>query len=176
MVLRAKRACFPASCLRGEAGLPWLGRPGQTVRDEPSSRPAGSPARGQQPDARLTVRQTQSTPLFAEPRTWLDKSYARIPAKSELAGAIRYTLTRWQALTLVLRDGRACLDNNAAERSMRPMCLGRKNWLFAPCLRRGRLIGYWWRTRRRDLLADRDGEAECARSRGLPASGAGAYR
>jgi transposase len=41
------------------------------------------------------------------------------------------TLTRWRALTLVLRDGRACLDNNAAERAMRPICLGRKNWLFA---------------------------------------------
>src|SRR5271167_1330800 len=86
---------------------------------------------GQSPDARLAVRQAQSAPLVAELRTWLDKTLARIPGKSELAGAIRYTLTRWQALTLVLRDGRACLDNNAAERAMRPMCLGRKNWLFA---------------------------------------------
>jgi len=86
---------------------------------------------GQSPDARLAARQTQSAALFAELRTWLDKSLARIPGKSELAGAIRYTLTRWQALTLVLRDGRACLDNNAAERAVRPMCLGRKNWLFA---------------------------------------------
>ena len=87
--------------------------------------------RGQPPDARLAVRQAQSAPLFAELRTWLDKTQARIPGKSELAGAIRYTLTRWEALTLVLRDGRACLDNNAAERAMRPMTLGRKNWLFA---------------------------------------------
>ncbi len=87
--------------------------------------------RGQPPDARLAVRQAQSAPLFAELRTWLDKTHARIPGKSELAGAIRYTLTRWEALTLVLRDGRACLDNNAAERAMRPMTLGRKNWLFA---------------------------------------------
>ena len=45
--------------------------------------------------------------------------------------AIRYALSRWNALTLVLRDGRACLDNNAAERAMRPITLGRKNWLFA---------------------------------------------
>ncbi len=87
--------------------------------------------RGQSPDARLAVRQAQSAPLFAELRIWLEKTHARIPGKSELAGAIRYTLTRWQALTLVLRDGRACLDNNAAERAMRPMTLGRKNWLFA---------------------------------------------
>jgi hypothetical protein len=48
-----------------------------------------------------------------------------------LAKAIRYTLSRWDALTLVLRDGRTCIDNNAAERSMRPITLGRKNWLFA---------------------------------------------
>lgn len=87
--------------------------------------------RGQLPDARLTVRQARSAPLLAELRIWLEKTQARISGKSELAGAIRYTLSRWQALTLVLRDGRACLDNNAAERSMRPMTLGRKNWLFA---------------------------------------------
>jgi transposase len=87
--------------------------------------------RGQSPEARRAARQTQSAALFAELRTWLEKTHARISGKSELAGAIRYTLTRWQALTLVLRDGRACLDNNAAERAMRPMTLGRKNWLFA---------------------------------------------
>jgi len=87
--------------------------------------------RGQLPEARLAARQAQSAPLCAELRTWLERTHARIPGKSELAGAIRYTLSRWDALTLVLRDGRACLDNNAAERAMRPICLGRKNWLFA---------------------------------------------
>ena len=52
--------------------------------------------------------------------------------KSDLAAAIRYTLSCWDALTLVLRDGRVCIDNNAAERTMRPMTLGRKkNWLIA---------------------------------------------
>ena len=69
--------------------------------------------------------------MFTDLRAWLEKTQARISGKSDLAGAIRYTLTRWNALTLVLRDGRACLDNNAAERAMRPMTLGRKNWLFA---------------------------------------------
>ena len=75
----------------------------------------------------MAVRQTQSAPLLAELRTWLEKTHARIPDKGDLAGAIRYTLTRWEALTLVLRDGRARLDNNAAETSMRPTRLGRKN-------------------------------------------------
>ena len=86
--------------------------------------------RGQPPGARLAVRQAKSAPLFTDLRDWLDKTLARIPGKSELAGTIRYTLTRWNALTLVLRDGRACLDNNAAEHSMRPMTLGRENHLF----------------------------------------------
>jgi transposase len=87
--------------------------------------------RGQPPDARLAARTAQSAPLFTALRQWLEKTQARISGKSDLAGAIRYTLSRWDALTLVLRDGRACIDNNAAERSMRPMTLGRKNWLFA---------------------------------------------
>ena len=87
--------------------------------------------RGQSPDVRLCVRQAQSAPLFAGLKDWMDQTLARISGKTDLAAAIRYALTRWNALTLVLRDGRACLDNNAAERAMRPMTLGRKNWLFA---------------------------------------------
>jgi len=55
-----------------------------------------------------------------------------------LAAAIRYALSRWTALTLVLRDGRACLSNNAAERQMRPIALGRKNYLFAGSVEGGR--------------------------------------
>ena len=87
--------------------------------------------RGQPPDARLAARAAQSAPLFSGLKEWLDNSLGRISGKSPLAGAIRYTLSRWDALTLGLRDGRACLDNNAAERTMRPITLGRKNWLFA---------------------------------------------
>jgi transposase len=87
--------------------------------------------RGKLPDVRLRVRQAQSASLFAALKAWLEKTQSRISGKTELAGAIRYTLSRWDALTLVLRDGRACIDNNAAERAMRPMTLGRKNWLFA---------------------------------------------
>lgn len=88
-------------------------------------------ARGQPPDVRLRVRQAQSAPLFTGLKGWMDQTLFRISGKTELAAAIRYALARWDALTLVLRDGRACLDNNAAERAMRPMTLGRKNWLFA---------------------------------------------
>ena len=90
-----------------------------------------STIRGQSPDVRLHARQAQSAPLFTALKHWLEDKLGRISGKSDLAGAIRYTLARWDALTLLLRDGRACLDNNAAERAMRPMTLGRKNWLFA---------------------------------------------
>ena len=81
--------------------------------------------RGQPPEARLAARQIRSAPLFIELRTWLEATQSRVSGRSELAAAIRYALTRWEALTLVLRDGRACLDNNAAERAIRPLVLGR---------------------------------------------------
>ena len=69
--------------------------------------------RGQSPDVRLAARRAQSAPLFADLKDWLEKIRARISGKSDLAGAIRYTLSRWQAMTLVLRDGRVCINNNA---------------------------------------------------------------
>ena len=86
---------------------------------------------GKPAEIRLKVRTERSAPLFAAFRTWLDAALPRVSGKSEMAKAIRHALTRWDALTLILRDGRVCIDNNAAERSMRPMTLGRKNWLFA---------------------------------------------
>ena len=83
------------------------------------------------PDQRLTARVTHSAPLLTELRDWLEATRSRISGRSELAAAIRYTLARWDALTLVLRDGRACIDNSAAERVMRPIAIGRRNWTFA---------------------------------------------
>jgi hypothetical protein len=75
---------------------------------------------------------------MAELRTWLEVTLRRISGKSDLAKAIRYTLSQWTALTTVLRDGRACLHNNAAEQKMRPLALGRKNYLFAGSLEGGK--------------------------------------
>ena len=104
--------------------------------------------RGRTPDARLAARTAQSAPLFTALRHWLQNTQARISGKSALAAAIRYTLSRWDALTLVLRDGRACIDNNAAERSMRPMVLGR-NYV------RSRIMcsSYWRRSVRPNVVA-----------------------
>jgi transposase len=67
----------------------------------------------------------------AVPGQWRHARQPRLSGKSELAGAIRYARSRWAALTRYLSDGRLELSNNAAERAIRPLALGRKNWLFA---------------------------------------------
>jgi transposase len=88
-------------------------------------------ARGQPPDARRRIRQEKSRPLLDELHTWLSATKPKLSAKSDLAAAIRYTLTRWTRLVRYLHDGRLEIDNNAAERAIRPLALGRKNYLFA---------------------------------------------
>ena len=64
-------------------------------------------------------------------RNWLDATLPRISGRSEFDKAFRYLLSRWNALTLILRAGRACIDNSAAERAIRPIAIGRRNWTFA---------------------------------------------
>ena len=87
--------------------------------------------RGRPPDQRLAVRVAHTAPLMSDLRDWLEATLSRISGRSDLAKAIRYALSRWDALTLILRDGRACIDNSAAERAMRPIAIGRRNWTFA---------------------------------------------
>jgi len=87
--------------------------------------------RSRSSDQRLRVRGEHTAPLMADLRTWLEAMLPRIPGRSDTAAAIRYALARWDALTLILRDGRACIDNSAAERAIRPVTLGRRNWTFA---------------------------------------------
>ena len=64
-------------------------------------------------------------------RTWLTSAYGSLSSKSPLAQAIQYSLTRWVALTRYVEDGRIEVDNNAAERAIRALVLGRRNYLFA---------------------------------------------
>jgi transposase len=87
--------------------------------------------RGVPPDERARVRQARAGPVLEEMHAWFQTTLGRISAKSDLAGAIRYALTRWEALTRYLADGRLEPDNNPVERAIRPLTLGRKNWLFA---------------------------------------------
>ena len=88
-------------------------------------------ARGQPPDARAAIRQAKAKPVFEELVRWLQSQLQTISGKSDLAKAIRYALSRLPRLEVYLSDGRLEIDNNAAERAMRGVALGRKNWLFA---------------------------------------------
>jgi len=87
--------------------------------------------RGRPPEERRAVRQARAGPLLAALYAWCQRTLSQIPQKSELAGAMRYALTRWTALTRYRDDGRLEIDNNAAERALRAVALGRKNYLFA---------------------------------------------
>jgi transposase len=86
---------------------------------------------GQTADTRRDVRRTRSLPLVEAMKVWLEAELSRIPPRSGLADAIRYALTRWNALGRFLDDGRIELDTNTVERAIRPIALGRKNHLFA---------------------------------------------
>jgi len=86
--------------------------------------------RGDPPDRRKAIRQEHAIPLIDNLQTWLQAQLTQISGKSTLAGAIRYGLTRLKRLRPYLEDGRLSIDNNAAERGMRSIALGRKNYLF----------------------------------------------
>ena len=87
--------------------------------------------RGKPADLRCQARQARAGPLLKSLHDWLHDTLRTVSRKSALAGAIRYALTRWTALTRYVDDGRIEIDNNAAERALRVIALGRKNYLFA---------------------------------------------
>ena len=87
--------------------------------------------RGKPAELRFSTRQTRARPLLDELRSWLEKSLRTLSTKSETAGAIRYALSHWCALTRYVDDGLLEIDNSAAERALRAVALGRKNYLFA---------------------------------------------
>jgi transposase len=86
--------------------------------------------RGKPPDERLRVRQEQAVPKLDAFKQWMDQTLAVTSAKSDLGKAILYSAKRWTALTRYAQDGRIEIDNNAAERALRVVGLGRKNYLF----------------------------------------------
>ena len=87
--------------------------------------------RGRPPDERRAARQSRAGPELQGLHSWLHAVLPTLSKKSELAIGIRYALSRWAALTRYRDDGRVEIDNNAAERALRAVALGRKNWLFA---------------------------------------------
>jgi len=87
--------------------------------------------RGKPPEERSAVRQAESKPLLDSLRQWLETTLSKLSRKSDTTAAIRYALSRWDALARYIEDGHIEIDNNAAERSLRGVALGRKNYLFA---------------------------------------------
>ena len=93
---------------------------------------------GQSAKHRRDVRQELSTPLVADLESWMRAQRAKLSRGNDVAKAMDYMLKRWPAFTRFLDDGRICLSNNAAERALRGIALGRKSWLFAGSDRGGR--------------------------------------
>lgn len=93
---------------------------------------------GKSTEERLAVRRTLSQPLVDDLHAYMRAQLARLARGHDLVKAINYMLKRWSAFTLFLEDGRVCLSNNAAERGLRGIALGRKSWLFCGSDRGGR--------------------------------------
>ena len=99
---------------------------------------------GRSAAARLDLRKVQSAPLLAELEAWLREERAKLSRHAPVAKAMDYMLKRWPAFTRFLDDGRVCLTNNAAERALRPIALGRKAWLFAGSDRGGERAAFMY--------------------------------
>jgi len=87
--------------------------------------------RGRSPDERRMEREARGRPMLESMRAWMETTLGKVSKKSPLAVAIRYALGRWAALTRYCGDGELEIDNNAAERALRTVAIGRKNYLFA---------------------------------------------
>jgi transposase len=87
---------------------------------------------------RLRIRQAEAKPIAAALKVWLTTNRQKVPPGSATAKAIDYSLGRWHALTRYIADGDLPIDNNWVENQIRPIALGRKNWLFAGSLRSGK--------------------------------------
>jgi transposase len=81
--------------------------------------------------ARLAMRSQHIAPLVTEFEAWMRENRGKLSRHNSVAKAMDYMLTRWEAFTRFLNDGRICLTNNTAERALRGVALGRRSWLFA---------------------------------------------
>ena len=103
------------------------------VEDEASAQIATTQGvTGEQADAiRLALRQEKSVPILAKIKAWLDTEQKLVLPRSPMAEAIGYMLNQWEALCIYTRHGFLNIDNNAAERALKRVAIGRRNWLFA---------------------------------------------
>ncbi|WP_062060064.1 IS66 family transposase [Cellvibrio sp. OA-2007] len=86
---------------------------------------------GKTAEEKYTLRQQYAVPLLDEFKVWLDKSAQQIPPKTALGMAVAYTLRQWEKLITYTQHGQLSIDNNRAERAIKPFVIGRKNWLFS---------------------------------------------
>lgn len=129
-------AVAPDPARHGGTGAACL-YPGRQVRRSSAAlSPAGdlydieAEITGQSAETRRAARQARSKPKVQAFKAWAEDQLKRIPGKSDLAKAFRYGLNRWESFCLFLDDGRVAIDNNPAERKMKPIALGRRNFLF----------------------------------------------
>lgn len=88
-------------------------------------------SKGLTPEARHQQRQEKALPLLVELKEWIDKSLLTVPPKTALGAALAYTAKQWPKVIRYTEDGRLNIDNNRAERAIKPFVIGRKNWLFS---------------------------------------------
>jgi hypothetical protein len=120
---------------------------------------------GRPVDERLAVRRAQVAPLVSALETWMRAERAKLSRHSEVAKAMNYILNRWETFARFLHDGRICLTNNAAERALRGIALGRKSWLFAGSDRGGERAAVMYTLIQTARLNDVDPQAWLADAR-----------
>lgn len=121
----ARRKFFEAKATASKAAHEGLARIGQLYALERQAQEAELPA-----EALRTLRQEQALPKLMDFRPWLEELRLDSLPKSPIGTAARYALGNWQALVRYCEDGELAIDNNAAERAVKPCAIGRKNWLF----------------------------------------------
>ena len=82
-------------------------------------------------DELWSARQTESSTMMSEFKAWLDAQVIQVPPTSNIGKAVQYALSQWPKLQMYLTDGRLNIDNNRAERAIKPFVIGHKAWLFA---------------------------------------------
>jgi nucleotide-binding universal stress UspA family protein len=92
------------------------------------------------PPARAALRRQQAGPLLEALKRWLDREQAQAVPRTPVAEALQYALNQWAALNVYVHDGELAIDNNAAERAIKPFAIGRKNWMFFGSDRGGRAL------------------------------------
>ena len=100
-------------------------------------------ANGRPASERLAVRRERSAPIVAALEDWMRAERSRLPGAAPVAKAMNYMLDRWPSFAHLLDDGRVCMTNNAAERALRGLALGRKAWLFAGSNRGGQRAAFF---------------------------------